>query len=780
LRESRPQPGGRRGWRAPLISGAALLALTPPGVARADATVLGEVLVVGQSPQAGSGVDRDRLPIQTVLLGAQDLARGGAPDALRALEEQVGAISLESASGAPSQPSLFYHGFEASPLQGTAQGLAVYVGGVRFNQAFGDTVNWDLIPALAISRITLEGSNPVFGLNALGGSLSVGLKTGFDDAGGEADLSGGSFGRAQADLQYARRFGDAAVYVAASIQHQDGWRAEQGADIQNLYADIGWRGARGEAHVSLSLADSDIDGPGTSPVELLAADRRAQFTGPNNIANRYAQLRFAGEMALGRGASLQTLAYVGGFRQRVTNGNAPNDTPCADGSGLLCSAEGPSTTLGGASIPAFRGDSPLAYAELDRQTTDTFSYGASAQLVAAGRLFGRLNHAVAGASVDAAHTDFAAQAAIGGISPLSRDFAGPGVIIDEPGANTPVRVAVGDAYAALFGSETLEVSERLSLTLSGRFNAASIDLRDKAGGPLGGRHHYDRFNPALGASYRATTWLTLYGGYAEANRTPTPAELSCASPADACSLANFFVGDPDLKQVISRTYEAGVRGAFSPWSAAAASYSLGFYRTDLDDDIVFVNAPVLGRAYFANIGRTRRQGVDVDLRLRTDRWSAYLDYAHTEATHRSGFVESGGANPGAGADGLLTIRPGDRLPGVPANQVKLGLDVDATSRLILGATLVARDGAYLSGDEANVEPKLPGYVALNLDVSYRLRRDLELFARAENVTDAKYATFGTFSATSAVFLAPAPHATNPRSLSPAAPVGVFGGFRLNF
>ena len=110
---------------------------------------------------------------------------------LGSLNQQVSGITLDSASGNPYQPTLFYHGFAASPLQGTPQGLAVYINGVQFNQPFGDTVDWDLIPNIAIDRINLEGSNPVFGLNALGGSVNVQLKNGFTWQGFETSLSGG-------------------------------------------------------------------------------------------------------------------------------------------------------------------------------------------------------------------------------------------------------------------------------------------------------------------------------------------------------------------------------------------------------------------------------------------------------------------------------------------------------------------------------------------------------------------------------------------------------------
>ena len=739
-----------------------------------------EVVVIGSTPIPGPGVDRDKAPVETEVLTGRDLTRDGEPNLLRTLGQQSGPVNLESTAGNPYQPTLFYHGFEASPLQGTPQGLAVYVDGVRFNTAFGDTVNWDLIPSLAIDRLTIEGSNPLFGLNALGGALNTELKTGFTYRGGEADLSGGSFGQMQGDLQYGVKAGDYALYAAASALHQDGWRDLQSSDIQTFYADLGWRHDRAEAHLAVRFANSDLNGPGSSPVELLAADPAGQFTAPNNIKNRTFGLSGRASYRISDTTSIQGVAYYTYFKQLVVNGNAPNDLPCNDGSGLLCDDSGYSTTVGGQTIPAFLGASPFAYSELDDQTTETGSYGASGQIVDTHRLFGLASHAVAGFSVDGATTNFGAISYIGGLTTDTRVFIGPGVVIDEPGDNQPVSVRVDDAYYGLFASDALDLTPTLSVTLSGRFNDAEIDLHDRLGGDLSGDHSYSRFNPALGAAWRTTPWLTVYGGYAEANRAPTPAELSCASPADSCSLANFFVGDPNLKQVVAHTFEGGVRGRFTPFSGARLSYDLSLYRTDLDNDIIFVNSVTLGRAYFTNVGKTRRQGADANVTLTAGRWSTYVAYAHTEATYRTGFVESGGSNPGADANGNLTINSGDRLPGVPADQVKLGVDWQVTGKLTIGAVGIGQSGQYLFGDEANLTPKLPGFFVLNLNAAYQLTSRLQLFVRVENATDRTYYTYGTFSPTSSIYLAQAPTASNPRSYSPAAPVGAYGGVRFRF
>jgi iron complex outermembrane receptor protein len=742
------------------------------------ATELPPVEVIGASPLIGSGIDRNTVPAETHVLDSNDLTREGTPDLVNSLNRQVSGVNLDSASGNPYQPTFFYHGYAASPLQGTPQGLAVYVNGVRFNQPFGDTVDWDLIPDIAIDRINLEGSNPVFGLNALGGSVNVQLKNGFNWQGFEADVSGGSFGQIQGEFQYGKQAGNASTYVAGSVLHQGGWRDLQSTDLQNIFGDVGWRSDRAELHLNITAAHSVLNGPGSSPVQLLAVDPSAQFTAPNQVNNQYASLSLNGTVDITDTTSVQALVYYRYFLQRVTNGNAPNDAPCTDGSGLLCFDGGFSTTLGGAFIPNFLNGGP--YSELDDQTTNTNAYGASAQVTNADDVFGLKNNFVAGLSFDGAQTMFSAVSYIGGLTALDRVFVGPGVVIDEPGTNSPVRVAISNATYGLYFADTLNLTPRLALTVSGRFNAALIDLNDQNGGDLTGNHTYNHFNPAAGITYQFAPWLTAYAGYAVANRAPTPAELSCAGPNNSCSLANFFVGDPNLQQVVSHTLEAGLRGNVAPFEGARLSYNLALFRSNLDDDIAFINSVTQGRAYFANIGQTRRQGVDVGAQLKTDRWLAYVAYTYVSATFQSGFVEASGNNPAADANGNLTIRPGNRLPGIPANQLKFGANYKVTDKWTVGASAILASSAFLFGDEANLTPPLPGYFTMNLTTTYQLTKNVQLFAWAENITNARYYTFGTFSPTSSVFLAQAPGATNPRSFSPAAPIGGFGGVRVTF
>jgi iron complex outermembrane recepter protein len=750
----------------------------PAATASDDTVHLPQVEVVATTPLQGTGLDVNSVPTQANVLRPEDIARGGMPNATRALEEQVGGVALSSASGNPFQPTLFYHGFAASPLQGTAQGLAVYVNGVRFNQPFGDTMNWDLIPDNAIQEMQLVGSNPVFGLNALGGALSMQLKNGFTYHGAEGSIYGGSFGTVDGDLEYGKQVGNAAAYVAFGERHQNGWRDLQSSNIQSLYGDAGWRGDKAEVHLSVLAANSDLNGPGTSPVELLAVDPRAQFTAPNAIGNDFVLVTLNGTYDVSDTLSLQSLVYYQNFVQRVTNGNAPNDTPCDDGSGYLCYDGGVSTTRGGVPIPDFLNGGP--YSELDNQTTNTNGYGFSLQGTETGRVFGLANQLVTGVSFDGAVSDFSATAFVGGMQGPDRVFIGPGVVIDEPGTNSPVRVQVTDSNWGIFATDTLNITDRLAATLSGRFNASSIDLNDQNGGDLSGNHPYTSFNPAAGLTYQVAPWLNVYGGYAQSTRTPTPAELSCAGPTNSCSLANFFVGDPDLKQVTAQTFEAGVRGATTFSDKSRLDYQIGLYHTDLDNDIAFVNSVTLNRAYFANIGSTQRQGVDAALHYRAERWNGFVAYSYTNATFRSGFVESAGSNPAGNADGNIVVRPGNQIPGIPPQQLKFGANYLVTPQWTVGFTAIANSSQYLVGDDSNQNKQLPGYFTVNLTTDYRIGQHIDLFGTVENITNARYYTYGTFSPTSSVYMVQAPGATNPRAYSIAAPVGGYAGLRVTF
>ncbi len=151
---------------------------------------LPEVDVVATSPLPSGGENRDNIPAMVQSVPAEDFARTNSPSVTDTLQQQIpGAVSID-VNGNDFSQDLRYRGFVASPRQGTPQGLAVYQNGIRVNEAFGDTVNWDLISPQAIYRADIFTNNPVFGLNALGGAVSLQMKNGFLWQGFETQVMG--------------------------------------------------------------------------------------------------------------------------------------------------------------------------------------------------------------------------------------------------------------------------------------------------------------------------------------------------------------------------------------------------------------------------------------------------------------------------------------------------------------------------------------------------------------------------------------------------------------
>jgi len=298
---------------------------------------------------------------------------------------------------------------------------------------------------------------------------------------------------------------------------------------------------------------------------------------------------------------------------------------------------------------------------------------------------------------------------------------------------------------------------------------------------VNGDHTYDRFNPSAGLTYRISPGVQIYGSYAESNRAPTPEELSCASPATPCSLLNFFVGDPNLNQVVAHTFEAGIRGRGEGPADGQFSWNLDAYHTLNTDDIIFettVYNPNL--AFYTNAGRTLRQGVEANLRFDTQRLHLILGYAFTDATFRTPLL-LGTNSPAANADGEEQVQPGDRIPGIPRQRVNFVLDCNLTARWNVGGSIVTQSGAYRFGDEANLTQPVGGYTVVDLDAAFHAGDRITLFAVVNNVLNKRYDTYGSFGPVGDV---PWPNipggVTDPRTASPGTPTTVYGGVRMTF
>jgi len=81
---------------------------------------------------------------------------------------------------------------------------------------------------------------------------------------------------------------------------------------------------------------------------------------------------------------------------------------------------------------------------------------------------------------------------------------------------------------------------------------------------------------------------------------------------------------------------------------------------------------------------------------------------------------------------------------------------------------------FLRGDEANRQPKLPSYSALDGSVTGRWH-GFEGFVRVNNLLDNRYETFGTFAPNARM-----PGAPVERFLSPASPINVLAGLQYRY
>ncbi len=745
---------------------------------------LPDVVVVGSTPVLGSGIDRDQIPAATNVLGSADIDRTGIPSLTGAILDNIPGATINDVESNDFQPDIIFRGFTASPVAGTSEGLAVYVNGMRFNDAFGDTVNWDLIPSVAISTVNVEASNPVFGLNALGGSVNVQLKNGFDFQGGSITGAYGSYNRDQGSLEYGRQFGNFAVYVAGEVIHDDGFRQTQSSDIYRIYTDFGWRTDVSELHLSFTGADNSLGNPGASPVQALNSDIAYIFTAPNTVYNKYVAVNLNGTWQLNDSTAVQGLAYFQNLTQRVPNGATIEVDTCAApySTALLCNDDGtPVTGRNGQLVPDFLNGG--VYSALSAQGLDSHAYGASTQITNETELFGHKNHLVVGASFDGSDSVFDGSTTIGGFNEYTREFIGPGVVQDQPdeGVN-PVKVVTTTRYYGIFGQDIFEITPRLNLSLAGRFNDAETNLYDKLGGPVTGQHSYNRFNPSAGLTYRVAPELQFYASYSETNRVPTPQELSCASAANPCSLLGFFVGDPDLKQVVARTFEAGARGTVANFQDGRLSWNADYFHTKDHDDLIYETTtynPNL--AYYTNAGASLRQGVEANLHYDTPRLHASLGYAFTDATFQTPLLLGSDSNPGSDANGNEHVEPGDRIPGIPQHRGTAVVQYNLTDAWIIGGSASLQSSQYRFGDEANLTKPVGGYGILNLNTSYKISKNITVFALLNNAFNKYYDTYGTFGPIADVPWPNVPGGvTDPRTAVPGQPISGYGGVKITF
>jgi iron complex outermembrane recepter protein len=744
-------------------------------------------------------IDRDKVPSSTSVLTSADFDHTKTTSFLDSLDRGLPGAFISDQSGNAFQRNLDYRGFTASPVQGTPQGIAVYQNGVRVNESWGDVVNWDFIPEKAIDRVALFPSNPVFGLNAVGGALSIQMKNGFTYQGTELEVMGGSYGRAQSSVQMGRQDGNLSAYAAFDTAYDKGWRDySSSSHLNRMYVDLGARNDQTEFHVNFTGADNILGSTVSTPVELLNKSWSSVWTWPQGTHLQLAFLNSSLSHNFSDTLSFQGNAYYRGFWQAHTDGNNTNAQAC-DNPSFLCLGGGDflANTLN-INYPNGVPNNLLPTAilgEIDRNWTTTNSFGGSAQVTSTNKVLGHDNHFIMGASVDHGYTQFTATSEL---STMDQTYfeTGTGIYINNPGAGGPATTSVHafNTYTGLYATDTFDVTSRLAVTAGGRFNVAQINLEDQTGlnANLDSSSRFQRVNPVIGATYKITPNFTAYAGYSEANRAPTPLELGCSDPVHPCLIDNFLISDPPLKQVVSHTVEAGLRGSFgNDARTGRLTWGLGAFRTESTDDIINVSSSAVQNfGYFTNAGKTLRQGIEAKLDWRQDRWNAYANYTFIDATFQSAMTLQSPNNPAAvqctdcPTAGDIFVTPGNHIPGIPAHRFKAGAEYNVTDAWKVGADLNVVGSQYMIGDQSNQNAKVPPYAVLNLHTSYQLTPNVELFSVVNNALNQHYYAAGSFfslngfatanGGTGALALSDA------RGFVPGMPFAAYAGLRMKF
>ncbi len=732
-----------------LAVGPALMLLHDPAAAQAPAPAANgqtpptpapqyeETLeVVGITPIHGLGVPRDRVPANVQSMTSAAIGRAEGASLAEVLTSGFASVHANEAQSNPFQVDLQFRGFAASPLLGMPQDLAVYQDGVRVNEPFGDTVNWDVLPDTAIASLNLlPGSNPLFGLNALGGALSVQTKTGFTHPGHGAHVSAGSFGRVWADVESGGHTDRLSYFLTTRLLAEEGWRDFSESRVRQFFGALGWRDEATTVNLSVTAGANRLVGNGAAPIDLLDERRSAIFTHPDQTETALGMVTFTGRRPVGPRLVLDGVLYYRPASIDSLNGDDTGYEPCDDDEleGLLCVEDEDEPILDQFGQLVIAGD-PADDGTRNTSSTRSRGWGGGLQATLPARLAARENTLVAGVSLDGGRSRYASDTELARLTE-TRGAAGVGLF--DAGAAVRLRTSV--RHLGVYAADFFTVTPRATLMASARLTRSTVRLRDLGGDALNGDHAFTRLNPAAGLTVALTPEATAYGSVSLSSRVPTPSELSCADPDDPCRLPNAFVADPPLDQVVARTVEAGVRGDLR---ARGVRWNATIFSTRNRDDILFVSSGALtSEGHFENVGDTARQGVELGAAGRLARrgtWAA--SYTFLRATFESPLTLSSPNHPHA-VDGEIVVTPGDTMPGVPRHHLRTAVTA-ALGALTMGATVVAGSSHYYRGDEANQLDPVEGFAVVNLTGRYAITPRVSIVGRLSNLFDARYATFG--------------------------------------
>lgn len=485
-------------------------------------------------PMPGLGLTEDEIPANIQSITAKELRESGALSLTDLMNSQMQSVTVNDYQGNPFQMDLQYRGFTAGPQIGTPQGLSVFLDGIRVNEAFGDTVNWDLIPMNAISRLDVfPGSNPVFGLNTLGGALSLRTKTGFSDPGIEARALGGAWGRKQLQLSAGGNNGTIGGFIAIHGFEEDGWRDNSPSNVRQTFGRFDLMAGIASFGLSVLKVDNDLVGNGTVPIEDFRARPETIFTSPDETKNELLQYQLSAAFDFTNEFNVTAMTYrrrserggTGGDayedfddmelgRDRVTKNfnvlckyadvdddffpddpGAPLNAPCGEASGRTPNFDKPRNGASGtgANEPGVVDGTPIGLR--NRTELNQLTRGGAVQFN-----WNLERHKfMVGASIDTTHTSYLNAQQLGLLDSnrnfyLATEGWGPGQI-DPMYYAAQNEIIMNDFEGSsrnrsLYFSETWSPRDNLHLSLSGRFNLYEVANSLNARASMSGLHEF--------------------------------------------------------------------------------------------------------------------------------------------------------------------------------------------------------------------------------------------------------------------------------------------------
>jgi len=733
----------------------ALALASSASLGAAEKLTTSTINVISTTPLPSIGLPLNIIPANIQIFDSKDLRNQPGVTFADQLINNAQGVTFSETQGNPWQPDVMFRGFSASPLAGTPQGMSVYVDGVRVNEAFGDTVHWDLIPNFAIQNMQIvPGSNPVYGLNTLGGAIAIQTKDGRNNRGVAIEAEGGSWGRKRALAQFGGVSKDGSIdyFFGAQNITEDGWRKHSPTHINQTFGKIGWQNESSKIDLSWIGAKNNMIGNGLTPIDMLGISREEVHTTPDQTKNYLNHIALNASHWLNNNVMLSGNMYHRTSNRKTLNGDLNDDynPEALDGAGE-CKPTGDLT------------EENCSPGIMNRSRIKQRNMGFNLQSAFNQDIWGKKNQFITGVGYDLALTRLKQTEQLNAVEedePVIGEtwFDSRRMPINLSNEiETEVNLGGRARTMSLFATDTLSLTQSWHLTASARYNHTKVSNRDHitatgSDTSLSGDHHFNRVNPSLGITFTPNDQLSVFASYSESNRAPTSIELGCANPNVPCKLPNAMAGDPPLNQVVAKTYETGLRGKLTE----TFKWNTSIYRTMNHDDIHFIQSSTIGSlGYFDNVGRTKRQGFDLGLTGVIDKLFLRAGYSFVSAKYDSDLTLINEVNSTAGAgDGEFQVRKGNYLAGIPKHQFKLRAQYEVLPKWTVGTNVVYYSDQFVHGNDNNshvsgalTPGKLSGYTVVNLDSQVDVGQGWKVFAKAINIFDKDYYSAGRLGET---------------------------------